>query len=468
VRAALLCIAAAACVPFAETRIDGDVAPSPAVQLRERVPPPPAPPRPDAAALEALARGGTVSLAQLIDFALRTSPDTRAAWADARAAAALVGSRRSAFYPTAEIDANLARTHQVFGTTGIQFEYWSWGPSAQLSWILLDLGTRSGDVDEAKALLAAANLAHDQSVQDLVLRVEQAYTQYQGAKALLAAQKAGVSEAQTAFDAADERRKNGLATVADVLQARTALSQAQLNLQSAQGQLEVLRGAVATAVGVPATVPVETEDLPKIDLEQQLARIDDLIALAERERPDLARARAQALAAQGHAESLRWRGWPQLVFNGTANRNYYILRGAPYGDNYTGTLQLRLPLFNGFKDSYDAAQAAEQAKAAAARAESVEQQSILSVWTSYQGVRTSVQRVRTARDLLASAEESAQVAQGRYKEGVGIILDVLTAQSALAAARAQEVQARADWLLATASLAHDTGSLGPPPQGEPK
>jgi outer membrane protein TolC len=77
-------------------------------------------------------------------------------------------------------------------------------------------------------------------------------------------------------------------------------------------------------------------------------------------------------------------------------------------------------------------------------------------------VRTAAQRVRTAHDLLASAEQSEQVAAGRYKEGVGSILDVLTAQSALALARAQEVQARADWILSVASLAHDTGALGPP------
>ena len=38
-----------------------------------------------------------------------------------------------------------------------------------------------------------------------------------------------------------------------------------------------------------------------------------------------------------------------------------------------------------------------------------------------------------------------------------------TAQSTLASARAQEVQARADWLLALAQLAHDTGALGPAP-----
>jgi len=465
---AVALLSCAACVPFAEARIEGDVAPSPAVQVAGRPPAPAAPPNPESEKLAALAaRGGTVSLAQLIDFALRNSPDTRATWADARAAAALVGSRQGAWFPTLEVDGNLQYTHQVFGTLA-QFEYWSWGPSVAISWLMLDFGSRGSDVDEAKALLAAANMAHDQAVEDLVLRVEQAYTQYQAAKALLAASKASVSEAQTSYDAAGQRRATGLATVADVLQAKTALSQAQLNLQTVEGQVETLRGAVATAVGVPATVPVEAEDLPDVNVDLQIQRIDDLVTQAEKERPDLARARAQAVAAQSHADSVRWRGWPQLVFNGAGGLNYFIQRGAPEGNNLTAAMQLRIPLFNGWKDSYDAAQAAEQAKAAQARAESVEQQAILSVWTSYQGVRTAVQRVKTARDLLASADESAKVAQGRYKEGVGSILDVLTAQSALAAARAQEVQSRADWLLAVASLAHDTGSLGPPGQGAAK
>ena len=71
----------------------------------------------------------------------------------------------------------------------------------------------------------------------------------------------------------------------------------------------------------------------------------------------------------------------------------------------------------------------------------------------------------TSRDLLASALASAEVAQGRYKAGVGSILDLLTAQTALANARAQEVQARADWLVSVATLSHDTGALALPPEG---
>jgi outer membrane protein len=51
------------------------------------------------------------------------------------------------------------------------------------------------------------------------------------------------------------------------------------------------------------------------------------------------------------------------------------------------------------------------------------------------------------------------VALGRYKAGVGSILDLLSAQSALESARAQRVQATADWYVSLAALARDTGTL---------
>ena len=84
------------------------------------------------------------------------------------------------------------------------------------------------------------------------------------------------------------------------------------------------------------------------------------------------------------------------------------------------------------------------------------------VWTNWYDVKTAAQRMETSKDLLESATESEQVALGRYKEGVGSLLDLLTAQSALASARAQEIAARADWLVAAARLSHSTGGLTGP------
>ena len=65
----------------------------------------------------------------------------------------------------------------------------------------------------------------------------------------------------------------------------------------------------------------------------------------------------------------------------------------------------------------------------------------------------------TSRDLVASATQSEAVARERYREGVGTIVDLLIAQSALANARAQAVDTRWQWRTALAQLAHDVGVL---------
>ena len=69
--------------------------------------------------------------------------------------------------------------------------------------------------------------------------------------------------------------------------------------------------------------------------------------------------------------------------------------------------------------------------------------------------------MHTAGDLIASAQQSSEVARARYKEGVGTVLDLLAAQSALASARAQQVDARLAWSVSLAQLAHDAGVLDP-------
>jgi len=445
-------------------RIDASVTPSPAKRWFPPKPlPAPRPLEPDPALIAQIKPGMQISLQQLLAYALSNNPQTRSAWLNARAAAAGAASRRSAYYPSIEVDAQVGFTRQSFAKGALTFDLWALTPSAQLTWLLLDLGGRSADVEEADRLLEAANLNHGAAIQDLLLLVEQGYFQYQGTKALLTAAQVTVKEAQTAYRAAEERRRAGVATVADVLQAKTQLSQAVLAEQQAEGNVAIVRGALATSLGVSATLPVDVADLPeRLDVQPLGETVDKLIERAGAQRPDLARARAQALAVASRADSIRSRGLPKLFLAANASRNYYLDELWVHGNNYGGQVTLQIPLFNGFKDTSDLLQAREQAEAAVADAESLEQQVILQVWTSYQAVKTAEKRLGSAQDLLVAAQQSAEVAQGRYKAGVGSILDLLTAQSALANARAQDVQAKANWLLAIASLAHDTGTLAPP------
>ena len=120
---------------------------------------------------------------------------------------------------------------------------------------------------------------------------------------------------------------------------------------------------------------------------------------------------------------------------------------------------MRFPVFTGFRNTYDIRAAQVETQLAAENARNVEQQVGLQVWSSYYALQTAMQRVATSRDLLRDARESVDVASGRYRAGIGNILDLLTAQAALENARAEEVQARTDWFLSVAQLAHDTGTL---------
>jgi outer membrane protein TolC len=170
-------------------------------------------------------------------------------------------------------------------------------------------------------------------------------------------------------------------------------------------------------------------------------------------------ARAQVRAARARVSIARGNALPSLVAGGNAQQTYFF-DNTSSGNSYAATITLQIPLFAGGSHIYNIKAAAAAAQAAAQQERGLEQQVVYQVFSAYYALRTSTQQVRTSADLLASATESEQVALGRYKAGAGSVLDVLTAQAALASARAQEIQARFSWYTALAQLAHDTGILG--------
>src|SRR5207245_1385207 len=269
--------------------------------------------------------------------------------------------------------------------------------------------------------------------------------------------------AQTNLEAAEQRHPVALATIADVRQAKTARSQAQLALETTEGALQTTRGALALSMGLPANLPYDIElppdTIPALGITDSL---DALIARAVRERPDLLAARATAQGAQARVTAARGQALPSLVVSGTTAGTYFFNRplATQQGNSYSATIGLRIPLFSGWSQIYDVRAATAAARAAEQRRRGVEQQVIFQVFNSFYGLRTATQRVRTSADLLASATQSEQVALARYKAGAGSLLDLLAAQAALADARAQQVQAHFTWYTALAQLARDAGILG--------
>lgn len=403
-----------------------------------------------------------LSMADVVDLALRNNPATRLSWAQARASADAYGASRGQYFPSLSIDVGGSQA-QPLAPSGVLSQRYQYGPTLSLSYLVLDFGGRAGNVDFARQTAVAADLSHNVSVQNTILTAEQALFDYQAARAQRDAQRTAVEEATANLNAAEERHRVGLATIADVLQARTARSQAQLTLESFEGAVHIAQGSLAVAMGIPANAsyepPTLTDSLCPDSLGVITQSIDTMIAVATRERPDLEAARSAAAAAAAQVRVARSGLYPTVSLNansGYTSSSVQGFRGRTYSIGFT----VDLPAFTGMARQYSLRSASDQLDAANARAEQTRQQIALQVFTAYYNLKTAADRVRTAADLLASATESESVARGRYREGVGSIVDLLIAQSALADSRAQDAQARWQWHSSLAQLAHDVGVLG--------
>jgi outer membrane protein len=400
-----------------------------------------------------------LALADIVNIALINNKQTRQAWAQARAAAASYGRERGSYLPNINGTASAGRQKNATGGGQFSSGVRIWSASASLNWLVFDFGGRHASIEETRQTMFAADWEHNTVIQNVVLQVEQAYYDYYVSKALVSAQQASVDEAQTNLNVSEGRHTSGLATIADVLQSRTALSQAVLTLESLKGRIMTTRGVLATAMGLPANTAFDVElPVEAPPLERAKKSVEEYLDTAWKDRPDLASAQAQAIAREAHTRSVQAQGLPSITAGGSAGR-LYLNSFSNRNNTYNATIEIGVPFFTGFAHHYDVQESRAQAEAAVANARNVRDLVTLQVWTSYYTLETADQMVRTSEDLLASATQNHEVAAARYKDGVGTILDLLTAQSALENARAQQIQARADWWVAFAQLAHDTGSL---------
>jgi len=391
---------------------------------------------------------------EVVDLALCQNPKTHEAWAAARAQAALVGAAQASYLPGLDGRLDSSRSWRDSGSATQQN-----GASFTLSWLLYDFGARDATLENARQLLSAATSSLDASVQTVFLSALQAYYNAQAARAAVTAALESEKASRESLTAAEVRYRVGTGTPADRLQAQTALSQATLNRIRAEGSLRTAVGTLANGMGLEASQPIRLDEIPQtVPPASFETHVDTLIADAKINRPDLRAAEAQVLAANASIDVTRTAGLPRLSL--AAGPSWLDSNNISSHSGSIG-LTLSVPIFSGFDTTYRVRAAQARAEAAGAQRDSLRLQVTLDVWSSYQNLMTATQTIRSSTDLQASAEQSERVALGRYKAGVGTILDVLNAQSALAAARVQRIQAQLDWNVSRATLARAVGTLDP-------
>ena len=403
-----------------------------------------------------VAAGQSLNLVDVVDLALCNNPRTREAWANARAQAAQVGVAQAAYLPSVSASVTASRNRIETARNGDSFSQQSAG--VNLSYVLYDFGARAANLENARQLFAAAAASRDAAVQGVFLAAMQAFFLRHTADAVLEASRQSEKTSLESFNAAEARYRVGTATPADRLQARTAHAQAVLNRITAEGAVKTAQGQLANTIGVdptrsPALAPMPAA-APGTGFETDVAQ---LIEAARRRRPDLAAAQAQFRAAQAGIGAAQASHLPSLAFGVNAGRSQFSNQASIDSSNIG--LTLTIPIFSGFSTTYKVHAAEAQADIQAARRDQVHLQVGLDVWNAYAALTTATQSVKSAEDLLESATLSERMAAGRYQAGVGSILDLLTAQTALATARLSRIQAGFNWYTARAALAQAMGAL---------
>ena len=408
----------------------------------------------------------TYSLAELIDLAQTHNPATRAAWERARSQAAALGITRSELYPTLAAAA-LSETESVQAFFGDRFHgqtIQSFELALDLNYTVFDFGARSGRIDAARARLLSANFAFNDTHRSVIDQVEQAYYRLLNSMGQEDSAQASLANAKAVEQAAQERLTNGLATLPDVLEARSATAQAEYDLQSVLGAEEIARGDLATAVGTSASVSIRVQTLDQLPTPDSIGEtVEETIDRAFAQRPDLMQQAAEIRTANARLKEARAAYYPTLGVNvSPAIPSLYGIQ-QPFHWSHTADLtgsmsfNLNWTVFDGGARKSRAAQAQADIHAAEAQTNLKKNQVADEVWTAYSNLNTAFRQHRTAIALVEAASQSYDAALESYKYGLRNLLDVTAAQRSLAQARSADVFARTQVLTAVAELAFATG-----------
>src|SRR6059036_1244517 len=255
----------------------------------------------------------TYNLAELIDIAQRSNPETRVAWERARMAAAAVGLTESAYYPyivaaavggydrafipfptlrvkqqTPPTNGNLPNVEIVGGGTLITESLLA---RAELNakWLLLDFGERKATRAAAREQLMMASVGFNGTHQKIVFDVTDSFYQLGNARQKVMVTQSALDASKTVEQAAQARFDTGLATKPELLQAQQQSAQSNFDVQASLGAESDARVALIESIGLMPTVQLKVADLPRqsgLNVQSEDS-VGELITKALAQRPDL-------------------------------------------------------------------------------------------------------------------------------------------------------------------------------------
>lgn len=234
----------------------------------------------------------------------------------------------------------------------------------------------------------------------------------------------------------------------DVLRLETEAARAQADVIDAQNALALLKSALNNAMGRSIETPFEP-----VDVESMIPQASEgeLVQLAMTKRPEIAAAEA-GVRALGRIKETEQRGLrPSLALSGQYTRTVDALRGQR-ANQVVGVASLTIPLYDSGITRARVRAAQEDETQARVRLEQLRLGITLQVRQAWLRLKNAREQLDVAKKLVELQAEALRLAEVRFTEGEGILLDVNQAQTDLTAARVSQNNARYQLLAAIAEL----------------
>lgn len=407
-------------------------------------------------------------LPALVDLALRTHPETKISWEEAKSAAARLERNRSAWYPTLTAMAfgqSFKTSFPIPYSPLVSHGYSSFG-SLDLAWTLFDFGRREALVDAGAERLSAANFAFDRKHQEIAYRVTSSFFVYQAALAKVTAGQQALESAKSNSASVRAKLDKGLATKPDLLLAIQEQAKASYDLQDARGSVSQARVELMANLGVSPAYSLQLTDMSKLPLPAELeASVEKIVDQALDQRPDLMARLAELRAREAEVKKARADFLPKISLRGMIGNQYWgSVHTNPGNLSYsasnlvdTAMLNVEWTLFDGFERSNAVNEAEAKIKGAKAQLEALRLEIMRDIWKAYADIKTELEKREFALALLKAAEESYAATQESYTHGFSTVIELLSAQKDLARARYTEIDSRATLLRSAATLVYVSG-----------
>ncbi|MDZ3992283.1 efflux transporter outer membrane subunit [Pseudomonas sp. Teo4] len=394
------------------------------------------------------------ALQRLVGQALANNTDLRQAVLNVEAYRALHRIQRAEQFPSVDlgvggsrqrVPADLSPTDEA----GIQSQYQAaLGVSYEL-----DLFGRLRSLSQAAAEQYLASDAARYSVQvSLVADVATAYLTWRADQDQLTLARSTLKSQSDSLGLVEDRLNNGTASQIDVRQARTLVSQAQVQESLYTRQVAQDLNALERLIGgrLPADLP-QGRPLSEPMLAQFPAGLSSDVLLR---RPDIRAAEHRLLAANANIGAARAAFFPSITLTGAAGTSSAELDGLFKGGSgmWQFMPQINLPIFNAGRLQAELDYARIRRDINVSEYEGAIQTAFQEVADGLAARGTYGKQLHSQQGRVDDNQAYYDLARQRYDEGVDSYLSVLDAQRELFSARQQLIQDRLGQLTSEVDL----------------